>query len=970
MRGISSTFLVTIFIIVSLTSCKTSKICAVRGKDSQSSSGSLDSASDVEDAFNTNNENQTQAEVTFERCDEYCYTYWQEEESQNGTRINIFLQGCWKDDGQECANSECVANKWTKSLNNKKFCCCREDYCNVNVTDPFGNRLLLTSPASKSSSRVIFQATEYLDSEDWVPIIMIILACILLVVFSALILIYQIYKNNLNGLGKPLPFNENYPESNGLRTGTYTFDHLKLSNIIGEGRYGSVWQGGLGDQDVAVKIFPGVYQSHFLNERDVYCLPFMEHPSLLQYYGSDERMSMDGNNEYILVFSYAPGGTLTDFLRYHTIDWMTFCKMGLSIVKGLAFLHTDIRRGDKFKPCVAHRDMNTKNILIKADGSCCICDLGLAVQISGSKYYSNGEEQHAETKSINDVGTLQYMAPEVLEGAVNLRDCESSLKQIDVYAMGLILWEILSRCADIYIPGTEIPPYRLPFEKEIGLHPTFEQMQVLVSRNKARPLLEPNLVDKPGVRLIRETIEDCWDSDAEARLTALCIEERLTELRSRRVTMYFMDGSPMVNSQCGFVPSTTNSLFSDSTHHNGAHVVQLFCPDGSEAAVDSFISPLPSEGSAPEYCAKNSNEVASMSLAMQQNQQLQPYQGRNPCMERNLMMQSNSCEEIECHGNILVDKSSKHLSGIDSHSQYAKLLPNSETQSLMPHDYLGHQYQQQSHHVTSSQALSLRSNTPIPYVQNVISECSGGSSSYFKLKQTNIQESSYSAQPTGESPCKRRFSGWTNLKKILANKKMMYQHCQPAYTKCQIERDDSKSNLLTNRNCNKQPKIVETNVSISPTGKYVNGIVGDQVKKSHTTNSTSRPSSLTLLNSTNGKSETNLSRQESLDRFNEVFNRGSNSSISLKDPHMRIKTPGDLPPSVRKVRGRNGQSAAARFSLYDDRIMCNISNENESAAGSTDNIGLSSSSVPFGMDFADEQLTLPVNVDASNVTCF
>ena len=48
------------------------------------------------------------------------------------------------------------------------------------------------------------------------------------------------------------------------------------------------------------------------------------------------------------------------------------------------------------------------------------------------------------------VGTLRYMAPEVLEGAVNLRDCEASLKQIDVYALGLVLWEIASRCSDLY----------------------------------------------------------------------------------------------------------------------------------------------------------------------------------------------------------------------------------------------------------------------------------------------------------------------------------------------------------------------------------------------------------------------------------------------------------------------------------------------------------------------------------------
>jgi len=61
------------------------------------------------------------------------------------------------------------------------------------------------------------------------------------------------------------------------------------------------------------------------------------------------------------------------------------------------------------------------------------------------------------------------MAPEVLDGAVNLRDCESSLKQIDVYAMGLVLWELVTRCSDIYIPGSDVPQYKQPYENEIGL---------------------------------------------------------------------------------------------------------------------------------------------------------------------------------------------------------------------------------------------------------------------------------------------------------------------------------------------------------------------------------------------------------------------------------------------------------------------------------------------------------------------
>lgn len=42
------------------------------------------------------------------------------------------------------------------------------------------------------------------------------------------------------------------------------------------------------------------------------------------------------------------------------------------------------------------------------------------------------------------------MAPEVLDGALNLRECEASLKEIDVYAMSIVLWEIAMRCSDIY----------------------------------------------------------------------------------------------------------------------------------------------------------------------------------------------------------------------------------------------------------------------------------------------------------------------------------------------------------------------------------------------------------------------------------------------------------------------------------------------------------------------------------------
>jgi len=45
------------------------------------------------------------------------------------------------------------------------------------------------------------------------------------------------------------------------------------------------------------------------------------------------------------------------------------------------------------------------------------------------------------------VGTRRYMAPEVLDGSISFA-MEYFLK-IDVYACALVLWELLSRCADL-----------------------------------------------------------------------------------------------------------------------------------------------------------------------------------------------------------------------------------------------------------------------------------------------------------------------------------------------------------------------------------------------------------------------------------------------------------------------------------------------------------------------------------------
>lgn len=67
---------------------------------------------------------------------------------------------------------------------------------------------------------------------------------------------------------------------------TFDLDTLKIQNeSIGQGGFGSVYCGSLNDRTVAVKIFPHVHRQYFFNERDIYMLPHMKHPSIPEYIG-------------------------------------------------------------------------------------------------------------------------------------------------------------------------------------------------------------------------------------------------------------------------------------------------------------------------------------------------------------------------------------------------------------------------------------------------------------------------------------------------------------------------------------------------------------------------------------------------------------------------------------------------------------------------------------------------------------
>lgn len=294
---------------------------------------------------------------------------------------------------------------------------------------------------------------------------------------------------------------------------------VELLEIKARGRFGAVWRGRMGGNDqVAVKIFPLPDQSSWHAEQEIYNLPRMNHDNILEFMGVDKR-GEGLQQEFWLMTKFHEKGSLCDFLKANTVTWEQLTSIAHSMASGLTHLHEELPpRGTlDMKPAVAHRDFKSKNVLIKADLTACIGDFGLALIFEPGKPCGDTHGQ---------VGTRRYMAPEVLEGAINFS--RDSFLRIDMYACGLVLWELASRCQ--MSGGTTPKEYKAPFEEEVP-HPTLEQMQELVVNKKTRPTIPESWRRNPVMNELVSTICECWDQDAEARLSASNVKERVKTFR-------------------------------------------------------------------------------------------------------------------------------------------------------------------------------------------------------------------------------------------------------------------------------------------------------------------------------------------------------------------------------------------------------------------------------------------------------
>lgn len=254
---------------------------------------------------------------------------------------------------------------------------------------------------------------------------------------------------------------------------------------IGEGGFGEVYYGKhkqTGKECAIKKLFLDKLQKQkFVGfTREVTILATCENFFLLPFYGFTESIPL------LIVTQYIPNGSLFNALRHRKnapdLTGTQKTIIALGIAYGMASLHS---KG------IIHRDLKSMNVLLDDELLPKICDFGV------SRFAT--EDKAIMTK---EIGTPHWMAPELFES-------HNYTNKVDVYAYGILLWEMLTE--------------KVPFKGKEGY-----QIALAVCTKKERPAI-PDHTPRP----LKNLINICWDQDPNKRPK---FQKIIKILESKKVT--------------------------------------------------------------------------------------------------------------------------------------------------------------------------------------------------------------------------------------------------------------------------------------------------------------------------------------------------------------------------------------------------------------------------------------------------
>jgi serine/threonine-protein kinase len=196
----------------------------------------------------------------------------------------------------------------------------------------------------------------------------------------------------------------------------------RLVRSLGHGGMGSVYLADLADgdfrQQAAIKLVraswdAGELQRRFRGERRI--LASLSHPHIARLLDGGET---EDAKPY-LAMEYVDGQPLCRYCDERQLPIAARLRLFVSICEAVAHAHRNL---------IVHRDLKPSNILVDANGRVKLLDFGIARLLE--------DDGHA-TGTAARLFTPQYAAPEQVRG-------EAVTTSVDVYALGLMLFELLT----------------------------------------------------------------------------------------------------------------------------------------------------------------------------------------------------------------------------------------------------------------------------------------------------------------------------------------------------------------------------------------------------------------------------------------------------------------------------------------------------------------------------------------------
>ncbi|XP_047053732.1 PR5-like receptor kinase [Lolium rigidum] len=206
----------------------------------------------------------------------------------------------------------------------------------------------------------------------------------------------------------------------------FTFLQLEVAteqfrDKLGEGGFGSVFEGKLGGGKIAVKRLDHAGQGRKEFSAEVQTIGSIHHINLVKLIGFCVEKS-----HRLLVYEYMPKGSLDRWIYCQhennapPLDWSMRCKIITHIAKGLSYLHEECMKR------IAHLDIKPQNILLDDNFNAKISDFGLCKLI-------DRDMSQVVTRMR---GTPGYLAPEWLTSQIT--------EKADVYSFGVVVMEVIS----------------------------------------------------------------------------------------------------------------------------------------------------------------------------------------------------------------------------------------------------------------------------------------------------------------------------------------------------------------------------------------------------------------------------------------------------------------------------------------------------------------------------------------------